>query len=162
MGAIPQLLLWCLPESGLFFVGYILTQIPTNMILDKVRPSLFLPCVMCCWAVVSTCTGAVRSYGGLVALRFVLGKTILALQENRTQSLTCSRLRRSTFLSRRFVPTVVLVHEERVGSPNLHPIRRRSDGRSIRRSSRQRDHGWHARSSGVASVEVVSYTHRRS
>jgi hypothetical protein len=33
---------------SIFFVGYILTQIPTNMILDKVRPSLFLPVIMCC------------------------------------------------------------------------------------------------------------------
>jgi MFS family permease len=58
---------------SLFFVGYILTQIPTNMILDKVRPSLFLPAVMCAWGVVSTCTAAVHNYQGLVALRFVLG-----------------------------------------------------------------------------------------
>lgn len=43
------------------------------MILDKVKPSLFLPVVMCCWAVVSTCTGAVQNYEGLIALRFLLG-----------------------------------------------------------------------------------------
>lgn len=43
------------------------------MILDKVKPSLFLPLVMCCWAVVSTCTGAVHNYSGLIALRFILG-----------------------------------------------------------------------------------------
>jgi MFS family permease len=58
---------------SIFFVGYILTQIPTNMILDKVRPSLFLPAVMCAWGVVSTCTAAVHNYQGLIALRFVLG-----------------------------------------------------------------------------------------
>ncbi|KAJ5690308.1 hypothetical protein N7462_004700 [Penicillium macrosclerotiorum] len=58
---------------SLFFVGYILTQIPTNMILNKMRPSIFLPSVMCGWAVVSTCTGAVQNYQGLLALRFVLG-----------------------------------------------------------------------------------------
>jgi MFS family permease len=59
--------------SGLFFVGYILTQIPTNMILDKVRPSIFLPVIMCCWATVSACTGAVQNYSGMLALRFILG-----------------------------------------------------------------------------------------
>ncbi|KAJ5939212.1 hypothetical protein N7466_002346 [Penicillium verhagenii] len=58
---------------SIFFVGYILTQIPTNMILNRMRPSLFLPGVMCCWAIVSSCTGAVKSYHGLLALRFVLG-----------------------------------------------------------------------------------------
>ncbi|KAJ5568572.1 hypothetical protein N7450_011058 [Penicillium hetheringtonii] len=58
---------------SLFFVGYILTQIPTNMILNKMRPSLFLPAVMCAWAIVSASTGAVQNYQGLLALRFVLG-----------------------------------------------------------------------------------------
>ena len=58
---------------SIFFVGYILTQIPTNMILNKVRPSRFLPTIMCCWAIVSACTGAVQNYSGMVALRFLLG-----------------------------------------------------------------------------------------
>jgi MFS family permease len=60
-------------RQSIFFVGYILTQIPTNMILKKTRPSLFLPAVMCCWAVVSASCGAAQSYGGWVALRFLLG-----------------------------------------------------------------------------------------
>ncbi|GAB7340857.1 hypothetical protein MBLNU457_7218t1 [Dothideomycetes sp. NU457] len=58
---------------AIFFVGYILTQIPTNMILDRMRPSIFLPIVMCCWASVSAATGAVQNYQGLIALRFILG-----------------------------------------------------------------------------------------
>ncbi|KAJ6005846.1 hypothetical protein N7451_003790 [Penicillium sp. IBT 35674x] len=29
--------------------------------------------VMCCWAIVSSCTGAVQDYRGLLALRFILG-----------------------------------------------------------------------------------------
>jgi MFS family permease len=58
---------------SIFFVGYILTQIPTNMILNKMRPSIFLPLIMCLWAGVSAATGAVQSYAGLVVLRFVLG-----------------------------------------------------------------------------------------
>lgn len=51
---------------SIFFVGYILTQVPTNMILDKVKPSVFLPAIMCCWGVVSACSGAVQ-------IRFCLG-----------------------------------------------------------------------------------------
>lgn len=58
---------------SIFFVGYILTQVPTNMILDKMRPSIFLPLIMCMWATVSTCTGAVQNYEGMVVLRFFLG-----------------------------------------------------------------------------------------
>jgi hypothetical protein len=37
------------------------------------RPSIFLPAIMCMWATVSTCTGAVQSYHGMVVLRFFLG-----------------------------------------------------------------------------------------
>ncbi|KAF4500094.1 allantoate permease [Fusarium agapanthi] len=40
---------------SIFFVGYILTQVPTNMILNKMRLSIFL------------------SYHGMIALRFILG-----------------------------------------------------------------------------------------
>lgn len=58
---------------SVFFVGYILTQVPTNMILNKMRPSIFLPVVMCCWAVVSASTGAVQNFTGAVILRFLLG-----------------------------------------------------------------------------------------
>ena len=58
---------------SIFFVGYILNQIPTNMILNKMRPSIFLPTIMCLWAGVSAATSAVQSYSGLVGLQFVLG-----------------------------------------------------------------------------------------
>ncbi|KAF2021513.1 MFS general substrate transporter [Aaosphaeria arxii CBS 175.79] len=58
---------------SIFFVGYILTQIPTNMILNKMRPSIFLPVIMCLWAGVSAATGAVQNYPGMIVLRFVLG-----------------------------------------------------------------------------------------
>ncbi|KAF4975687.1 hypothetical protein FZEAL_7577 [Fusarium zealandicum] len=58
---------------SIFFVGYILTQVPTNMILNKMRPSIFLPSIMICWATVSACTGAVHNYAGMIALRFLLG-----------------------------------------------------------------------------------------
>ncbi|ORY11147.1 major facilitator superfamily domain-containing protein [Clohesyomyces aquaticus] len=63
---------------SIFFVGYILTQIPTNMILSRTRPSIFFPCIMCMWAAVSAATGTVQSYQGMIALRFVLGFRELA------------------------------------------------------------------------------------
>ncbi|KAG9957844.1 MFS general substrate transporter, partial [Aureobasidium melanogenum] len=58
---------------SIFFVGYILTQVPTNMVLDKVKPSVFLPVIMCCWGAVSACSGAVQNYQGMICLRFCLG-----------------------------------------------------------------------------------------
>ncbi|KAI4745505.1 MFS transporter [Aureobasidium sp. EXF-12298] len=59
---------------SILFVGYLLMQIPSNLFLNKIgKPALYLPAVMCVWGVISTCTAAVQSFGGLVAVRFVLG-----------------------------------------------------------------------------------------
>lgn len=59
---------------SILFVGYILMQIPANMFLNKFkRPSLFLTVIMTCWGIISTCTGAVQGYGGLLAIRLLLG-----------------------------------------------------------------------------------------
>lgn len=58
---------------SVLFAGYILAQIPSNMILGRVRPSIYLPVCMMVWGLVSGCTGAVQSYSGLVVCRFFLG-----------------------------------------------------------------------------------------
>ncbi|ODQ77577.1 hypothetical protein BABINDRAFT_53940 [Babjeviella inositovora NRRL Y-12698] len=59
---------------SILFVGYILMQIPANMFLTKVgRPRIFIPFIMTVWGIISTCVGAVQSYGGLIAIRFLLG-----------------------------------------------------------------------------------------
>nr|QFR37142.1 MFS transporter [Cyberlindnera americana] len=59
---------------SILFVGYILMQIPANMLMNRWgRPSMFITIIMTSWAIVSTCTGAVQSYGGLVAIRIILG-----------------------------------------------------------------------------------------
>ncbi|CCH43992.1 putative transporter [Wickerhamomyces ciferrii] len=59
---------------SILFVGYILMQIPSNMIVNKIgRPSLFITVIMTIWAIISTCTGAVQNYPGLVVARLLLG-----------------------------------------------------------------------------------------
>jgi MFS family permease len=75
---------------SILFVGYLLMQskqtattlymlvltisVPSNLFLNKIgKPALYLPAVMCVWGVISTCTAAVQSFGGLIAVRFVLG-----------------------------------------------------------------------------------------
>lgn len=57
----------------LLYVGYLLFQVPSNMVIGYTRPSLYLPGCMALWGVVSACTGATKSYGGLVACRLALG-----------------------------------------------------------------------------------------
>ncbi|KAF2018238.1 MFS general substrate transporter [Aaosphaeria arxii CBS 175.79] len=56
-------------------VGYMLMQLPSNMILTRVRPSLFIPTWVCLWSCVSASVAGVHNFKGLVAVRFVLGIT---------------------------------------------------------------------------------------
>lgn len=48
-------------------------QVPSNMLITRTKPGLYMAGWMFLWAVVSACTAAVKSYGGLVACRFFLG-----------------------------------------------------------------------------------------
>ncbi|QYS99412.1 MFS domain-containing protein [Trichoderma simmonsii] len=54
-------------------VGYMLAQLPSNMLITRIRPSIYLPACVAIWSCVSAATAAATSYGGLVAVRFFLG-----------------------------------------------------------------------------------------
>jgi len=56
-----------------FFVPYILFEVPSNMLIRKVRPSGYLGGLMFCWGIVNMCMGFVQTYAGLVGLRILLG-----------------------------------------------------------------------------------------
>ncbi|OTB16924.1 hypothetical protein K445DRAFT_316447 [Daldinia sp. EC12] len=58
---------------SILFVGYVLMQVPSNMLITRIKPGLYMSGWMFVWAVVSTSTAAVKSYSGLVACRFFLG-----------------------------------------------------------------------------------------
>ncbi|KAH7178969.1 major facilitator superfamily domain-containing protein [Fusarium flagelliforme] len=53
--------------------GYVLGQVPSNMIIGKIRPSLYLPGMAILWSGVSAAIAGVKSYEGLLAVRFFLG-----------------------------------------------------------------------------------------
>ncbi|KAK9423014.1 putative Major facilitator superfamily domain-containing protein [Seiridium unicorne] len=57
----------------IYFVPYVLLEVPSNMIIRKVRPSLYLSGLMFSWGIVNMCMGFVHSFEGLVLLRFLLG-----------------------------------------------------------------------------------------
>ncbi|KAK9453372.1 major facilitator superfamily domain-containing protein [Dipodascopsis uninucleata] len=59
--------------TSILFVGYLLMQLPSNMIITRVRPSLFIGSAMVVWGTVSACQAAVTSFGGLLACRLMLG-----------------------------------------------------------------------------------------
>jgi MFS family permease len=48
-------------------------QIPSNMILTRVRPSLYIPLWACVWSCVSAATGSVQSFAQLIVVRCLLG-----------------------------------------------------------------------------------------
>lgn len=54
-------------------VGYMVTQIPSNMLITRVRPSIYLSCCCLFWSVVGTCHAVTQSFGGLLAARLLLG-----------------------------------------------------------------------------------------
>ncbi|KAI1373364.1 MFS general substrate transporter [Hypoxylon crocopeplum] len=56
-----------------YFVPYILLEVPSNMVFTKVKPEYYLPSLMLSWAIINMCMGFVQTYEGLVVLRFFLG-----------------------------------------------------------------------------------------
>lgn len=63
---------WCLT---IFFFSYSAFEVPSNLILKKLRPSIWLPSIMVAWGIVMTLMGIVQNYSGLLAARFFLGVT---------------------------------------------------------------------------------------
>jgi hypothetical protein len=59
----------------IFFVPYTLLEVPSNIILKKMRPSYWMATLMFFWGLVMTLMGLVNSYSGLLAGRFFLGVT---------------------------------------------------------------------------------------
>ncbi|KAJ3800406.1 major facilitator superfamily domain-containing protein [Lentinula aff. detonsa] len=59
---------------GIVYVGYLLTQVPSNMCLEYVgRPSMYLSSCMVLWGFVSMLTGAARGFYDALIARFCLG-----------------------------------------------------------------------------------------
>ncbi|KAF9885544.1 hypothetical protein FE257_012750 [Aspergillus nanangensis] len=54
-------------------VGYIPMMIPSNMLLTRLRPSLYLPCFAVLWSVVATAMSAAQTYPQVAGTRFLLG-----------------------------------------------------------------------------------------
>ncbi|KAG5660381.1 hypothetical protein KAF25_002987 [Fusarium avenaceum] len=54
-------------------VGYMCAQLPSNMLITRVRPSIFLPVAAFIWSAISALTVVCTSAGGLWAVQFVLG-----------------------------------------------------------------------------------------
>lgn len=59
---------------SILYVGYILMQVPSNIFINRIqRPSLYIAVVMLVWGLVSTLSGVVHNFAGMVSIRFFLG-----------------------------------------------------------------------------------------
>ena len=63
---------WCLT---VFFFTYAAFEVPSNLLLKKLRPSRWLPAIMVAWGTVMTLMGLVKNYEGLLTARIFLGVT---------------------------------------------------------------------------------------
>jgi len=59
--------------AGIFFVGYFLFEVPSNLIMVKVGARLWIARIMVVWGIVSLCMAFVHSAFGFYVLRFLLG-----------------------------------------------------------------------------------------
>lgn len=56
-----------------FFIGYVAFEIPSNMILVRLRPSIYLPAIMFLWGGVAIALAGCKSTPALAGVRVVLG-----------------------------------------------------------------------------------------
>ncbi|KAL1916868.1 uncharacterized protein VTP21DRAFT_5065 [Calcarisporiella thermophila] len=72
IGTTPAEFNWAL---SIFFIGYIIFEVPSNVILKLIGPRRWLPIVMILWGTVMMAMAAVHSTAGLLIARFFLGVT---------------------------------------------------------------------------------------
>ena len=58
---------------SVLFVTYILSELPSNLVIKKFTPSRWLSFITVGWGIVATLTGIVQSYAGLLVCRVLLG-----------------------------------------------------------------------------------------
>ncbi len=59
--------------ASMFFVGYVLFEIPSNLIMEKVGARLWIARIMVTWGIVSICMLFVKTPSSFYLLRFLLG-----------------------------------------------------------------------------------------
>jgi len=74
---------------SIFFVSYSLFEPLTNILLKRLRPSIFIPAIMVFWGVVMTLMGVCTNASGLMAARFFLGLAEAGLFPGVNYYLSC-------------------------------------------------------------------------
>lgn len=58
---------------AVFYATYIVSELPSNLVLKKVSPKIWLPVLASAWGIVTMCLGFVRNYASFMAVRAILG-----------------------------------------------------------------------------------------
>ncbi|KAK5001666.1 hypothetical protein LTR28_012395, partial [Elasticomyces elasticus] len=74
---------------SIFFVSYAGFEPLTNVLLKRMRPSIFLPLIMLLWGIVMTTMGLVHDFSGLAAARWFLGVAEAGLFPGVNYYLSC-------------------------------------------------------------------------
>lgn len=73
----------------IFFVSYSVFEPLTNVLLKRMRPSVFIPLIMVIWGIVMTTMGLVHNWSGLMAARWFLGLAEAGLFPGINYYLSC-------------------------------------------------------------------------
>lgn len=69
--------------ATVFFFTYAAFEIPSNLLLKRFRPSVWLPAIMVAWGTVMTLMGLVQNYHGLLIARIFLGVSSFIIRTSR-------------------------------------------------------------------------------
>ncbi|KAJ6151243.1 hypothetical protein N7470_007837 [Penicillium chermesinum] len=58
---------------SILFVTYCFFEVPSNLVIKKLKPSRYIAAIAVIWGIIATLTGIVQSYGSLIACRVLLG-----------------------------------------------------------------------------------------
>ncbi|KAK3346651.1 major facilitator superfamily domain-containing protein [Lasiosphaeria hispida] len=58
---------------AVFYATYIASELPSNLVLKKVTPKIWLPLLTVTWGTITMCLGFVRNFGSFFAVRALLG-----------------------------------------------------------------------------------------
>jgi len=58
---------------SIFFITYALVEVPSNILLKRLKPHVWIPAIMITWGLVMTMMGLVKGFGGLFTARLCLG-----------------------------------------------------------------------------------------
>ncbi|OBT72679.1 hypothetical protein VF21_08564 [Pseudogymnoascus sp. 05NY08] len=59
----------------IYFIGYVIFEVPANIVLKKTTPQFWLPTTMVAWGIVATLLGVCKNFNGFLVARFFLGAT---------------------------------------------------------------------------------------